>query len=331
MRTGILSVVIALTWLATSAYAAGDEVTAVSVAGNGYALHGTLEPALGGTTKASVLIIPGSGPTDRDGNNSHGVEAATYKLLAEGLSKTGIASIRFDKRGLFESAASDVDPNAVTIEAYVDDVQLWVSKFQSLNDGSCVWLLGHSEGGLISLAAAQTVEDICGLILVATPGSTMGNVLRDQLKANPANKPILEEAFEIIDKLERGERVDESDMHRGLRPLFRDEIQGFLISSFSYDPVELIGNYPGPVLILQGAYDIQVNPRDAMKLAIRDNTQFHLLPKVNHVLKYVEQDDLNSNLATYSDSDLPLADGVVDAISSYIFSKLKDNPQPTQN
>jgi hypothetical protein len=74
------------------------------------ALRGTLLSA-DALWQPMVLIIPGSGPTDRDGNNPMGVRAATYRLLAEDLAARGIASLRIDKRGLFGSAAAFPDPN----------------------------------------------------------------------------------------------------------------------------------------------------------------------------------------------------------------------------
>src|SRR5271154_127665 len=72
-----------------------------------------------------ILIIPGSGPTDRDGNSPAGVLAASYRLLAQGLAAHGVTSVRIDKRGMFGSSAATADANAVTIPDYVADVQAW--------------------------------------------------------------------------------------------------------------------------------------------------------------------------------------------------------------
>jgi hypothetical protein len=75
-----------------------------------------------GVPRATVLIIPGSGPTDRDGNNPMGVAAAPYRLLAEALTKRGVATVRIDKRGMFGSRAAIADGNAVTIADYAAGV-----------------------------------------------------------------------------------------------------------------------------------------------------------------------------------------------------------------
>ncbi|GGH48945.1 hypothetical protein GCM10011341_10950 [Frigidibacter albus] len=81
----------------------------------------------------AVIIIPGSGPTDRDGNSGPmGLRSDSYKLLANGLAAEGIASLRIDKRGLYGSAAALADANDVTIANYAQDVRDWVAEASSL-------------------------------------------------------------------------------------------------------------------------------------------------------------------------------------------------------
>jgi pimeloyl-ACP methyl ester carboxylesterase len=266
-----------------------------------------------------VLIIPGSGPTDQNGNSPLGVKASTYRLIAEGLAAQGIASLRIDKRGMYASAAAAPDPNAVTIADYASDVRTWVAEVRTLTGTSCVWLLGHSEGGLVALAAAQTEPNICGLLLVSVAGRPLGEVLRTQFRANPANAPILDEALAAVASLEAGRRVDGSTLHPALRALFRPEIQGFLIDAFSYDPAQLVSAVSKPVLILQGLSDLQVGEDDARRLAkAQPEAELVLLPGTNHVLKAVQGDDRASNLAAYADPDLPLAPGVIDTLSAFV-------------
>jgi pimeloyl-ACP methyl ester carboxylesterase len=266
-----------------------------------------------------VLIIPGSGPTDQNGDNPLGVKASTYRLIAEGLAAHGIASLRIDKRGMYASAAAVLDPNDVTIADYASDVRTWVAEVRRRTGTACVWLLGHSEGGLVALAAAQTEPNICGLLLVSVVGRPLGQVLRAQLRANPANAPVLDEALAAVAALETGRRVDGSTLHPALRPLFRPEIQGFLMDAFSYDPAQLISGVSTPVLILQGLSDLQVGENDARRLAqAQPEAERVLLPGVNHVLKAVKGDDRASNLAAYADPDLPLAPGIIDRLSAFV-------------
>jgi len=224
----------------------------------------------GSDTGPVVLIIPGSGNIDRDGNSPAGIRSATYRLLAEGLAAHGVSSVRIDKRGLFTSAAATPDPNSVTIADYVADVHAWISTIRQQTGVSCAWLLGHSEGGLVAMAAAQNRQDVCGLVLIATAGRPMGELLRAQLKANPANTPLLPQAFAAIDSLEAGKSFDTTNMETALAPLFRAQVLGFLISAFSYDPAKLLKDYAKPVLILQGQKDIQVEEADAHLLKQAD-------------------------------------------------------------
>jgi pimeloyl-ACP methyl ester carboxylesterase len=323
-RALALPLAIAFAFVAGVARAALVE-TQVEAKGPAGALAGTML-APQGKLSALVLIIPGSGPTDRDGNSPLGIIAAPYRLLAEGLASSGLATVRIDKRGMFGSAAATPDANAVTIADYVSDVRSWIAALRKLTDVHCVWLLGHSEGGLVALAAAQQSPDLCGLILVATAGRPMGEVLREQLKANPANAALLAQAMPAIDSLEAGLRVDTSRMDPALMPLFAPPVQPFLINAFSYDPAKLVANAHRPVLILQGLRDIQVNEADARRLKAADpEATLTLVPDTNHVLKSVTSDDVPANVATYANSALPIAPGVIEAIVSFVGTHQADN------
>ena len=270
-----------------------------------------------------ILMIPGSGPTDRDGNSPLGVRAAPYRLLAEGLAEKGIGSVRIDKRGLFGSKGAVTDANAVTIDDYVRDVGTWVDAIRVQTKAECVWLLGHSEGGLVALAAIATVHHVCGMILVATPGRPLADVLKAQLLANPANAPLMAAADHAIDELSAGRRVDAATLPPALAPLFNPAVQGFMISTFKLDPAELAARSDASILILQGQRDLQVSVDDAQRLrqAAAARATLVILPDTNHVLKWVGSDDRGANLATYSAADLPLAPDVLNAIVDYVKSR----------
>ena len=274
----------------------------------------------GGEGAPLVLIIPGSGPTDRDGNNPLGVKAASYRLLAEALSEHGVASIRVDKRGMFASKAATANPNDVTLQDYAADMRAWISAARDLSGQPCVWLLGHSEGGLVALTTADISSDgICGLVLVASPGRPAGEVLMEQFRANPANAPILEQAERAIAALEAGEAVDEAQLHPGLRPLFGAHIRKFMVSFLAARPAEMLERFGGPALIVQPGEDIQVSMADAAALAqAQPNAVLVVVEEANHVLKTVAPGDRAANLATYANPDLPLADGLAEAIADFV-------------
>jgi pimeloyl-ACP methyl ester carboxylesterase len=266
-----------------------------------------------------VVIIPGSGPTDRDGNNPLGITASQYRLLAEGLADKGVSSVRVDKRGMFGSRSAIRDPNAVTIGDYATDTHNWVDVARKRTGNRCAWVLGHSEGGLVALSTGQQPEGICGIILVSAPGQKMSDLIRKQLRANPANAPLLDSATAALDSLERGKKVDVSGMDPALQRLFVPQVQGFLIDMFARDPVALARTVQVPMLIVQGEHDLQVSVEDARALAAaQPKAKLVFLPTMNHVLKDVPSEDRAANLATYADPSLPVDTGLVDAIAEFV-------------
>ena len=198
----------------------------------------------------------------------------------------------------------------------------WVTAARDTTDADCVWLAGHSEGGLVALASAQQVDYLCGLVLIAAPGRRLSDVIREQLRANPANAILLDDAMAAIDGLEAGNPVDVSAMHTALQQLFNPAVQGFLISVFSYDPAALLAAYDGPVLIIQGDTDLQVTVEDAERLAAaRPGLEATIIPGMNHVLKPAPGDDRAANLATYGDAELGLAPELLAAIGFFLMAE----------
>ncbi len=306
-------------WTAALALGAANPAAATSVEveapGPSGPLRGTmLTPA--SPNAPLVVIIPGSGPTDRDGNNPM-APSGSYRLLAEALAAQGVATVRVDKRGTFGSAAAGA-ANEATIAGYAADMRSWVSTLRARTGAQCVWLLGHSEGALVASAAREDAG-VCGLILVAGGGRPLGTVIREQLRANPANAPLLDQAMAALDRIEARQPVDVATLHPALHPLFAPQVQPYLMDLLSYDPAALLRGYERPILIVHGARDIQVSEVDARALAAANaGARLVILPDVNHVLKHVASDDRAANMATYTNPDLPLADGVADAIAGFV-------------
>ncbi len=283
------------------------------------ALHGTMVNAR--NSDPIVLIVPGSGPTDRDGNNPMGVNASPYRMLADELIEERIATVRIDKRGMFASRDAG-DPNAVSPDIYAEDIHAWIDAIKAeRGEGSgCVFLMGHSEGALMVSRAAAARDDVCGLILVAGMGRPMGQVIREQLIANPANAPILDEAFAALAELEAGRHVDVTNMTPALVPLFAPAAQDYLISVINLDPVEVLRAADKETLIVQGDRDLQVSVADARLLDSVRNTELRIIDGMNHVLKAAPA-DREGNYATYADPTLPLAKDLVRRIRRFV----KDN------
>lgn len=267
-----------------------------------------------GETRAAAVIIAGSGPTDRNGNSPLGVSASTYLLLANGLAEKGIATVRYDKRGVAASVFAGLSEEDLRFDMYVDDARAWAGEAVRLTGKSCVWLIGHSEGSLIALAAAQDNDQVCGVVSLSGAGRTGPVVLSEQLRAG-LPEPLLTQALHAIDELAAGRTTDNVP---GLESLFRPSVQPYLISWFALDPQVLANSYGGPLFIGQGSTDFQTRVADAEALkAAQPDADLVIWEGVNHVLKTAPEDRA-ANAATYADPTLPLAPGVVDDIAEFI-------------
>jgi len=281
------------------------------------ALHGTLL-APDGPARAVAVILPGSGPTDRNGDSPQfGLSAQPYRLLAQGLAADGIATVRIDKRGIGESAPAGPSEIDLRFDAYAEDARAWAARAAADAGLPCAWLIGHSEGSLVALAAVRRDDDhICGVISIAGAGRPAGAILRDQLANLP--EPLHAQAFSALDALEAGRTV--TDFAPELAGLFRPSVQPYMISWLALDPAALAAAYRGPLLIVQGTTDLQVAVADAQALAAaRPDAGLVLIDGMNHVLKVAPLEQ-GANIVTYRDPSLPLAPGVVEAVSGFILA-----------
>ncbi|HCY89979.1 MAG TPA: alpha/beta hydrolase, partial [Chitinophagaceae bacterium] len=141
-----------------------------------------------------------------------------------------------------------------------------------------------------------------------------GTTLRRQLSAQP--KMIKDEAFSILDSLDAGLTVHKTSPL--LASLFRPSVQPYLISWMKYDPTKIIASLKIPVCIIQGTTDIQVEEEDARKLsAAQPSAKLIIIDGMNHVLKTAPANRAE-NMKTYNNPDLPIADKLVQEISSFI-------------
>ncbi|WP_207266512.1 alpha/beta hydrolase [Pseudomonas sp. GW101-3H06] len=250
-----------------------------------------------------VLIISGSGPTDRDGNNPDGGRNDSLKRLAWVLAKHNIASVRYDKRGVAASLAATPDERNLTLEAYVTDAEAWGRKLKTDPRFGKLILLGHSEGALIASLAAPSV-DAAAVISMSGSARPIDQVLRQQL-SNRLPPPLMLRSNELLDSLKAGKTDD--DVPPPLQVIFRPSVQPYLISLFRQDPAAAFARLKMPALIIQGSNDIQVGVNDARLLkAAKPDAELALIEGMNHVLRIVPN-DVKRQLASYKDPNLPLA------------------------
>lgn len=283
-------------------------------------LYGTLEMPRATGRVPVVFIIAGSGPTDRNGN-SPGLPGSNnaYKLLADELAKAGIASLRTDKRGIAESKDAMKSELDVRFDSYIDDAVGWVRQLQQDKRFSTITIVGHSEGSLIGMVAANRAG-ADGYVSIAGAGSRIDKVLLIQLK--PAFTPALYAVAEKdLAELVAGRTL--TDFPPELASLFRPSIQPYMISWLKYDPQIEIAKLSIPVLILQGRTDVQVSVADAELLAkAQPKAKLVLLDNVNHMLKFATTDQA-SQLRAYSDPNLPVDKTLVTEMTSFINSVKK--------
>ncbi|SDA70432.1 hypothetical protein SAMN03159443_02411 [Pseudomonas sp. NFACC15-1] len=266
-------------------------------------LFGSLLLPKSDTPVPVVLIISGSGPTDRDGNNPEGGRNDSLKRLAWVLARHNIASVRYDKRGVAASLAATPDERNLSVEAYVADAVAWSHKLAADPRLGPLILLGHSEGALIaSLAAPQA--NAAAVISLSGSARPIDQVLRQQL-SNRLPPPLMLRSNELLDSLKAG-RLD-SNVPAQLQVIFRPSVQPYLISLFRQDPARAFAALKMPALIIQGSNDIQVGADDARQLkAAKPDAELALIEGMNHVMRIVPN-DVKRQLASYKDPNLPLA------------------------
>lgn len=278
-------------------------------------LHGTIMLPESGEDFTLAIIVAGSGPTDRNGNSEAAGENNSLKMIAEALAENGIASFRYDKRGIAESGSLVEKEEDLVFSDYSDDIVVIAGHLLEKDDRfTRLVLIGHSEGALLTAVAQKDIEDLDGLISVSGMGYSAYDTLKRQLSAQ--SKEIYDRSLVIMDSLKEGVLVPE--LPADLFMLFRPSVQPYLISWFSYDPVAVMQAVRVPTLIVQGDNDIQVTVEDANMLhQAKPDARLEIIKDMNHVLKTAPR-DREGNIKTYSDPSLKLNEDFVKVIIDFI-------------
>lgn len=266
-----------------------------------------------------VLIIAGSGPTDGDGNSMQGFKPYSYKMIAEGMANKGIASFRYDKRGVGNSRSAMTKESDLVFDTYVQDACQWIDTLRHTNKFSKIIILGHSEGSLIGMIASQN-RRVDTYISLAGTGRAIDEILNEQMKNQPTPLPdsVVNEIKSNLLLLKMGQPIPKLMQSFVIISLFRPSIQPYMISWLKYTPTEEIKKVKVPTMIIQGTTDIQVPVSDAQLLAkAKPEAKLLLIEGMNHVLKDAPADRVE-NAKTYSDPNLPLSKGLVEGILDFI-------------
>ena len=281
-------------------------------------IFGSLKAPISKTPVPIAIIIAGSGPTDRNGN-SQLTQNDAYKMLSDELFYSGIATLCFDKRGIAASKSSMKEESDIRFENYIEDVKGWINLLSNDKRFSNIIIIGHSEGSLIGMIAAENNPKVTKYISIAGMGVPFDVILKEQLEKQLAGQPQATKdlIFSYLDKLKQEETI--SNIPPNLNALFRPSVQPYMISVMKYNPQEEIAKLTIPTLIIQGTTDIQVPIEHANLLSVANpKAQKVIIENMNHVLKDCKSSDMAEQTATYSNKSIPLNKEVGKVIINFI-------------
>ncbi len=262
-----------------------------------------------------AIIIPGSGPTDRDGNNPIGVNANSYKMLAHALDSQNISSFRYDKSFIGKSIVPGVKEEDVTFDNAIKDVENIVNYMRDTLGYKNIYLIGHSEGSLIGMVVASR-KNIKGYISLAGMGRPFDKVIEEQINEQGWPDSLKKRSAFIFKQLKMGKMVN--NVSASMDALFRKSVQPYLISLLKYTPDIEIKKVRCPILIVQGSCDVQITLVDANRLHnANKKSSLDIIPGMTHTLKNAGENCADQN-KTYTDSSLSLNADLVKDISGFI-------------
>ncbi len=258
-----------------------------------------------------VIIIGGSGPIDRNGNQMM-AKNNSLRFLAEGLYTNGIATFRYDKRIVKIMKMGAVNEKKIRFQHFIEDAIAIIEHFKGDERFSEIYVAGHSQGSLVGMVAAQGRVD--GYISIAGAGQEIDDVIVDQIaNQNPGLQDDARLAFDDL-------RVNgvAHNYNPLLGSIFRPAIQPFIFDWMQYNPIEEIVKLEVPVLIINGDKDIQVQVSEAESLhKAKPEAQLEIIPNMNHIFKEIKGDNLE-NQKSYNEYSRPVMPKLIEIISTFV-------------
>ncbi len=257
-----------------------------------------------------AIIIGDSGPTDRDGNQNF-QKTNNLKKLAQQLANNGIATFRYDKRIVRQIKMNSLDPR-IKFDDFVSDAMDVVKYFKTKNEFKKIYIIGHGQGSLIGMIAAQ--EHVHGLISLAGAGQSIDAVVIDQIQKTAPM--FTEDSKRVFDILRSGQTT--TDFPPALASVFDLSVQKFMMSWMKFDPALIIKDLTIPILIINGTKDLQVETSEAELLhKANEKSELKLIEKMNHVL-FIIQGDAQENSKSYNDHNGKISEELVKDIVNFI-------------
>lgn len=258
-----------------------------------------------------ILFIQGSGNPDRNGNQpAFGVNINYIKLLRDKLNKNGFAFYSYDKRNVTPSNIKHILKSFVFTDL-AEDAKKAIENFESDERFNQIIILGHSQGSLAAMLAAN--ENVDKYISLAGLSESVDKAITRQITAQ--SKVLGEVTAQHFRELSETGEIKE--VNPQLLSIFAKPNLPFFKSYLKYDPKEEISKLNIPCLIINGTKDIQVEIEDAKKLhKAKPEAQLSIIENMNHVLKIITKDE--DNLKSYSSPDFPLSEELVNVITEFI-------------
>ena len=294
-------------------------------------VHGTLVRPFGPGPFPAVVMVAGSGPTDRDWNSSllPGSNGSA-RLLAEAFARAGIASLRYDKRASGPQARENMQAliGKLSMQSHVDELAGAVRTMASqvyARDGR-IFALANSEGTLHALnyQLQHPAMPFAGLVLIAPPGRAGGVVARAQLAAQATGIPDGAALLALYDaaivRFLAGEPIaPDPALPSGVQMLLQSLVNPanlpFARELWMADAAPLLARVAVPTLVVIGKKDLQVDWQadgtPLQRAAAGHEAVTFLFPEdANHVLKYEPRPraelEMGTVLQHYNDPDTAL-------------------------